>query len=137
MTTQWIAQTSPAYAPVDLDVLQESTLSMAQSTIQNAMDDAELKPAQLARNMGQHRSFVSRMLSGRHNLTVKTMALALAGCGFRLQFGYVPLQSGWAVEAPAAATAEHTQKQQSPVIKQQPVPTGVGTSVGTMPVRVH
>jgi len=127
MTTQWITQSPIEYAPVDLDVLQESALSMAQSTIQNAMDDARMKPAELARKMGQHRSFVSRMLSGRHNLTVKTFALALAGCGYRLQFGYVPLRSGWVAES----------KHAPPVSKQQSVPTGVGTSVGTTSFRTH
>lgn len=101
MTMQWITPHPPAeYAPVDLEVLQEMALSMAQSTIQNAMDQAGLKPAQLAKNMGQHRSFVSRMLNGHHNLTVKTFALALAGCGFRPEFGFAPLKWRWASEDP-------------------------------------
>jgi hypothetical protein len=112
-------------APVDLDVLQESALAMAQATIQNAMDQAKMKPVQLARNMGQHRSFVSRMLNGRHNLTVKTFALAMAGCGYRLQFGYAPLKWGWAAETTATATPAPPVKQ-----KQTSVPTSVGTLVG-------
>lgn len=115
--TNWIAQPP---APVDLDILQESALAMAQATIQNAMDESRLKPAQLARKMGQHRSFVSRMLNGRHNLTVKTFALALAGCGFRPSFGYVPLRWGWSAATVPAA----------PTLEPQSVPTGVGTLVG-------
>src|SRR5437867_9347423 len=82
---------APTYAAVDLDVLQESALAVAQSTIQNAMNEAGLKPIDLAKKLGWHRSFVSRMMSGRQNLTIKTFALALAGCGFRAQFGYSPL----------------------------------------------
>jgi hypothetical protein len=106
MTTQWITQTSTQYAPVDYEVLEEMALSMAQSTIQNAMNEAGLKPAQLARNMGQHRSFVSRMLTGHQNLTIKTFALALAGCGFRPEFGFKPLRWGWAAEPPSSPPAQ-------------------------------
>jgi hypothetical protein len=127
MTTEWITQTSLEYAPVDLDVLQESALSMAQSTIQNAMDEAGLKPAQLAKKMGQHRSFVSRMLNSRQNLTIKTFALALAGCGFRVQFGYKPLRSGWSAEAAPSPPVQH----------QYSVPASASTSVGANLLRLH
>jgi plasmid maintenance system antidote protein VapI len=84
MMNQWMPQTPSA--AVDLDVLDESSLAVAQATIQNAMDEAHLKSARLAEKMGRPRSYVSRMLSGRHNLTVKTFSRALAACGFRLQF---------------------------------------------------
>lgn len=114
----WIEQPSTT---VDLDVLQESALAMAQATIQNAMDEAGLKPSQLAKNMGQHRSFVSRMLNSRQNLTVKTFALALAGCGFRAKFGYVPLRWGW------AATKQPIIP---PIIEPSSVPAGAGTLEG-------
>jgi transcriptional regulator with XRE-family HTH domain len=99
MMNQWMPQTSPS-AAVDLDVLDESSLAVAQATIQNAMDEAHLKSARLAEKMGRPRSYVSRMLSGRHNLTVKTFSRALAACGFRLQFTYVPLEWGWTSETP-------------------------------------
>ena len=126
-TTDWIAQTETEYTPVDLDVLQETALSMAQSTIQNAMDEAGLKPAQLAKRMGQHRSFVSRMLNSRQNLTIKTMSLALAGCGYRLYFSYKPLRSGW------SATAETKPPQPQFVVS-----TSVGTLMSLEPsARAH
>lgn len=118
MTTKWITQPPSQYSPVDLDVLQEAALSMAQSTIQNAMDQTGLKPGQLAKRMGRHKSFVSRMLGGRHNLTVKTFALALGACGLRPQFGYAPLMWQWAADPPAPTER-----------KGVAVPTGVGTSI--------
>jgi len=127
MTTEWITQTSPEYAPVDLDVLQESAPPTAQSTVQNAMDEAGLKPAQLAKNMGQHRSFVSRMLNSRQNLTIKTLALALAGCGFRVHFSYKPLRSGWSVETAPSP----------PIRNQYSVPASAGTLVRANTCRAH
>lgn len=128
MTTQWITQTPLEYAPVDLDVLQETALSMAQSTIQNAMDDMGLKPSELAVRMGRHRSFISRMLSGRHNLTVKTYALALGACGYRPQFGYTPLRWKWAADSSAQP------RMAQPAAS---VSTGVGTLVGMKACLTH
>jgi transcriptional regulator with XRE-family HTH domain len=80
---------------VDFEVLEESALAMAQSAIQNAMDASGLSQADIARGMERHRSFVSRMLSGSHNLTIKTMARSFAACGFEVRFGRVPIAWNW------------------------------------------
>ncbi len=50
----------------------------------------------VAEKMSRPRSFVTRMLSGSHNLTVKTFARALAACGYELKLSYGPIQWGWA-----------------------------------------
>jgi len=55
--------------------------------------------------MERNRSFVSRMLSGSHNLTVKTMARSLAACGFEVRFERVPIASNW-MEAPAPSSTK-------------------------------
>jgi hypothetical protein len=117
-----MTQHPPRYAPVDLDVLQESALSLAQSAIQNAMDGARLKPTELAKRMGRHKSFISRLLSGRHNLTVKTYALALASCGFEPRFPYVPLR--WRRSSETEFVA--------PINQTQTVPAGAGTFTPTL-----
>ena len=65
----------------DLEALQEMALAIAQAIIQNAMDEAGIKPAELARRMGKPRSFVTRMMRGNHNLSIKTFILALTVCG--------------------------------------------------------
>lgn len=70
----------------DLLILQESALAMAQSTIENAMRAAKITRAELAARMGRPRSYITKMLSGEHNLTVKTFALALAAAGFEMRF---------------------------------------------------
>lgn len=91
----WV-QSSTWMGGFDMAVLEEAALAMAQSTIQNAMNDSGLNRSELARRMECDRSFVSRMLSGGHNLTIKTMAKSLAACGFEIRFQPVPIVWNWA-----------------------------------------
>ncbi len=84
---------------VDTGILEESALAMAQATIQNVMNESGVSKAELARRMECDRSFVTRMLTGSHNLTVKTMARSLAACGFEVRFQPVPIAWNW-VEPP-------------------------------------
>ena len=95
--THWVELTN---APIDVGVLEEAALAMAQSTIQNAIHGAGITRADLARKMDCPRSFVSRMLNGNHNLTVKTMARSLAACGFEVRFQRVPIMWNWRTQAP-------------------------------------
>lgn len=78
----------------DLDILEEAALAMAQATIQNAINKSGISRAELARRLGRPRSFVSRLLSGDHNLTIRTMARALLACGYEVRFGSEPLTWG-------------------------------------------
>jgi transcriptional regulator with XRE-family HTH domain len=119
MTTQWVGSDHARKEPLDYEILQESALAMAQATIQNAFNESGLKSrAELARRMGKKRSYVTRILRGEHNLTVKTFALALAACGFRARLSYGPMQWGWARLEP-----------EYPVLPQNEssVPAGAGT----------
>jgi transcriptional regulator with XRE-family HTH domain len=93
--TEWLKYLG---SQIDAEILEESALAMAQSTIQKAMNQAGISRAELARNMKCNRSFISRMLSGSHNLTIKTMARALASCGFEVRFERVPTVWNWATE---------------------------------------
>lgn len=88
---------------VDVEILEESALARAQSIIQSAMDKAGMSRADLAREMKRNRSFVSRMLSGDHNLTVKTMTRALVACGVEVDFKTVPIVWNWE-SAPVSAS---------------------------------
>ena len=83
--------------PVDLEVLEESALAMAQATIQGAIREAAISRADLARRMKCNRSVVSRMLSGEHNLTIKTMSRALAACAYVVRFNRVPIEWNWSL----------------------------------------
>lgn len=103
MNEQWVTcgQENP-----DLDVLSESALAMAQATLQNAMDESKVSRAALARRMDAPRSFITRMLSGSHNLTIKTMARCLAACGHEIQFGVKPIQWNWVSAEPKQIVVE-------------------------------
>jgi transcriptional regulator with XRE-family HTH domain len=80
---------------VDLDIIEETALAMAQSTLQNAITKSGISRAEMSRRMKCNRSLVSRLLSGSHNLTVKTMARCLAVCGFEVRFEPVVLEWNW------------------------------------------
>lgn len=82
----------------DVDVVVESSLAMAQATIQKAMRESKIRNAELAERLDRPRSFISKMLSGSHNLTVKTLARAMAACGYELTWQYQPIQWGWVKE---------------------------------------
>jgi transcriptional regulator with XRE-family HTH domain len=88
---------------IDIGVLEESALAMAQATIQNAINEAGISRAELARRMECPRSFVSRMLCGNHNLTIKSMSRALAACGFEVRFQYAPIVWSWGAQVPVQA----------------------------------
>lgn len=92
---------------IDVGVLEESALAMAQSTIQNAINQVGISKADLARKMDCHRSFVSRMMTGNHNLTIKTMSRALAACGFEVRFQHAPIVWNWRSTAPVIQCDRH------------------------------
>lgn len=96
---------SSTWGGVDFGVLEESALAMAQSTIQNAIGESRISRSELARRMQCDRSFVSRMLKGSHNLTVRTMARSLAACGFEVRFQPIRIEWGW-VEPPRPSEEE-------------------------------
>ena len=85
----------------ELESLEGITLAMAQSEIQAAMDESGLKPSQLAERIGRPRSFISKILRGDHNLSMRTMARVFGACGFEIRFGRAPIcavsTSGWTV----------------------------------------
>ncbi len=100
----WSPQNDKVGAEIDPEILEESALAGAQASIQIAMNRSGLKPSELADKMGRPRSFISRMLSGGHNLTVRTLSRALAACGFEPNFELKPIHWGWSIPAenPAA-----------------------------------
>ena len=110
---------------IDVGVLEESALACGQSTIQNAINQAGISKAVLARKMNCHRSFVSRMLSGNHNLTIKTMSRALAACGFEVRFQQVPISWNWKDNTPSV-----------PAERQLPAYAGSTMSAGILPAGI-
>lgn len=83
-----------------MERLEEMTIAMAQYEIQSAMDATGLRKSDLAEKLGKPRSFVSRILRGDHNLTIRTMARVFGACGFEMRFKRVPVASSWTVSPP-------------------------------------
>jgi transcriptional regulator with XRE-family HTH domain len=94
---------------IDVEILEESALAQAQSTIQNAITQSGVSRAELARRMIRNRSYVSQILGGGHNLTVKTMARALAACGCEVRFHHVPISWHWREEESAIPVRDETE----------------------------
>ena len=88
----------------DLESLDEMSLAMAQAEIQIAMDESGLKKSELADKLGRPRSFISRILSGNHNLTIRTMARVFGACGFEIRFNRVPVEVVWNMDEPRTVT---------------------------------
>jgi len=74
-----------------LEQYEEIALAMAQSTVADAIERSPLSQSGVAKQLGINRSFITRVLRGDHNLTVKTMARICAAAGFELRFGVVPV----------------------------------------------
>lgn len=92
----------------ELTLREETALAIAQATIQNAIDDAELSRADFARRMGCSPSYVTRILQGDHNLTIRTLARALGACGQQLSLDSTVPQCSWAASTPRKAELSFT-----------------------------
>jgi plasmid maintenance system antidote protein VapI len=113
--TTWVDANPLREELVDVELIQGSSLAMAQATIQQAINRRKISRTDLAKRMGRQRSFVTRMMSGDYNMTIKTFALALAACAYRPTFGFAPVTWRWADENESQLTIRDT------------VPAGAGT----------
>ena len=97
--TTWVDASALREELVDVDLVQGASLAMAQATIQNAINRRKISRTDLAKRMGRQRSFVTRMMRGDYNMTIRTFALALAACAYRPTFGFTPVTWMWADES--------------------------------------
>jgi transcriptional regulator with XRE-family HTH domain len=74
-----------------LEQCEEVAIAMAQSEVALAMRAAGVRVNRLAEIAGWQPSFVSKMLRGGCNPTVRTIARAVAACGYELRFSIVPI----------------------------------------------
>jgi transcriptional regulator with XRE-family HTH domain len=68
------------YSSVSFEREEEMTTAMAQSLIHQAMRGADISASELARRMGVSRSRIPQLLL--RNMTLRTLARALAACGY-------------------------------------------------------
>lgn len=74
-----------------LERYEELALAMAQAEMQNALNDSKLRRTDIAKKLGVSRPFISKMLRGDYNLTVKAMSRVFAACGYELRFERVAI----------------------------------------------
>lgn len=71
---------------------QDSCMLSATEAVVRAMEDAHISRVELADRIGKSKSFVSQVLSGSRNMTLKTLADLLWACGAELgELHVVPL----------------------------------------------
>jgi len=75
----------------DLDQYEEIAIAMAQSEMECVIAKSGLQRSEVAEIMGRPRSFISKIMNGGHNLTIRTMARLFSACGLELRFGRVPV----------------------------------------------
>lgn len=72
-------------------VAEEALICEAQDLIVGLMEREGLSRAALARRLGRSKGFVTHILSGRRNLTLRTLADAAHVMGYRLTLGVTAL----------------------------------------------
>jgi transcriptional regulator with XRE-family HTH domain len=71
---------------VDLDVMAESAVAIAQARIHDAMKDAGISRAELARRLDINRAFITKLFRSDYSMTVRTFARVMAACGYQTDF---------------------------------------------------
>lgn len=76
------------------ELAREGMIVEATEAIAVALEQSGISRAELARRLGRHRSFVTRLLSGPRNLTVATVGEVLDALGFEGNIELRPCASG-------------------------------------------
>jgi transcriptional regulator with XRE-family HTH domain len=72
----------------------------AADLLAKAMDEQGLSKSDLAARLGRSRAFVTQVLSGRRNMTLRTLADLAWACGNRVIVSAEPLREGQFVSHP-------------------------------------
>jgi antitoxin component HigA of HigAB toxin-antitoxin module len=67
------------------DYARERCAIALTEAIGDAMDAAHLNRSVLAERLGRHKSYVTRALSARQNITIKTLSDLLWACGMEIE----------------------------------------------------
>jgi len=79
----------------------EGLVTEAGEFIARLMREQKVTKAELARRLGRSRAYITQMLSGSTNLTVRTLAEVAYALGAEVRLGAVPLQAAQREQAPA------------------------------------
>jgi transcriptional regulator with XRE-family HTH domain len=81
----------------------EGLVTEAGEFIARLMREQRVTKAELARRLGKSRAYITQMLSGSRNLTVRTLAEAACALGVEVKLAAVPFEAARHGEARAAA----------------------------------
>jgi transcriptional regulator with XRE-family HTH domain len=102
----------------DPDYIVEGVLLAATERICELMDKHEISRAELARRLGKSRAYVTRMLNGQPNMTLKTLTQIAVALGEGIDL-FVPSSVR---EERARAQAAHEAQQRRAVQRAKPSP---------------
>jgi len=75
---------------------QERAISELTGLLQHLMESGGLSRADLALKLGKTKGWVTQLLDGERNKTVRTVADVFAALGYSLHFSYAPIDIGGA-----------------------------------------
>lgn len=78
----------------------ERLAAWAADLIAKEMAEQDLSKSELAKRLGRSRAFVTQVLSGQRNLTLRTFADLAWACGHRVVVTAEPLREGQSVSPP-------------------------------------
>jgi transcriptional regulator with XRE-family HTH domain len=79
---------------------QDRLIIWATEHLSQIMDEQSLSKADLARLLGTSRAYVTNLLSGRTNLTLRTLADVAAVMDYRIEVKHEPLRQGDFINTP-------------------------------------
>jgi transcriptional regulator with XRE-family HTH domain len=83
----------------------EGLVTEASEFIAQLMQHQKVTKAELARRLGKSRAYVTQMLSGKANLTIRTLAEVAYALGAQVKLEAVPLEAAQRHQAPIAASS--------------------------------
>lgn len=103
----------------------EGLVTEAGEFIARLMQERKVTKAELARRLGRSRAYITQMLSGSTNLTVRTLAEVAYALGAEVRLEAVPLQLAQHEQAPAGL--------EKPIWKVIEIPRSPSPAVGEIP----
>lgn len=86
---------------------QERLILDATENVFELMESNEVSKAELARRLGRTRAYVTQVLSGARNMTLRTFADVLFACGARARMRLEPLKYDTVMVATAPCKVQH------------------------------
>lgn len=86
---------------------QERLILDATENVFELMDSNEVSKAELARRLGRTRAYITQILSGARNMTLRTFADVLFACGVRARIRLEPLKHDSVLIATSPCKVQH------------------------------